>query len=122
MKGSGRIPEFRDLTDPERLLLERLLVQGTPGAQAYAEQLAHVTVVSRCSCGCPTIDLAVRGQAALAGSPSEILAEASGVSPEKVQFGILLHARAGLLSELEVYCMDAGGAFTLPEIDRMEFL
>jgi hypothetical protein len=122
MKGSGRIPEFRDLTDPERLLLERLLVQGTPGAQAYAEQLAYMTVVSRCSCGCPTIDLAVRGQAASAGSPSEILAEATGMSSEKVRFGIILHARAGLLSELEVYAMDRGGAFTLPEIDRIEFL
>ncbi len=72
--------------------------------------------------GCPTIDLAVRGRAASPGSPAEILSEASGVSPESVQFGIILHARAGLLSELEVYALGEGGAFPLPEIDRLEFL
>ena len=44
-----------------------------------------------------------------------------GVSPEKVRFGIILHAREGLLSELEVYPLDADRAFTLPKIDRIEF-
>jgi len=121
MTGSGRIPEFRELTNSERSLLERLLEQGTPRAKVYAEQLSQVTVVSRCSCGCPTIDPAVRGQAASPGSPSEILSEARGMSPEKVQFGIILHAREGLLSELEVYALGEAGAFTLPEIDRIEF-
>jgi hypothetical protein len=67
------------------------------------------------------IDLAVSGQAASPGRPSEILSEAGGVSPEKVPFGIILHARAGLLSELEVYAVGEAGAFTLPEIDRIAF-
>ncbi len=49
MTATGRIPEFRELTNPERLLLERLLEEGTSRAKVYAEQLPHVTVVSRCS-------------------------------------------------------------------------
>jgi hypothetical protein len=44
MKGSGRIPEFRELADQERLLLERLLERGTPRAKVYAHQLSQVTV------------------------------------------------------------------------------
>jgi hypothetical protein len=121
METSYRIPEARELTNKERSLLEELLRHGTPASKVYAEQLPHVTVVSRCSCGCPTIDLAVRGQAASPGSPSQVLSEARGVSPEQVRFGIILHARAGLISELEVYPMDVAGTFTLPEIDRLEF-
>ena len=37
------------------------------------------------------------------GSPSEILSEAGGMSPEKVRCGIILHARERLLPKLEVY-------------------
>lgn len=121
METSYRIPEAREVTNKERLLLVELLRHGTPASKVYAEQLPHVTVVSRCSCGCPTIDLAVRGQAASPGSPSQILTEAGGVSPEQVRFAIILHAREGLISELEVYPIGPAGTFTLPEIDRLGF-
>jgi hypothetical protein len=121
METSYRIPEARELTNKERLLLEEFLRHGTPKSKVYAEQLPYVTVVSRCSCGCPTIDLAVRGQTAPPGSPSQILSDAGGVSPEQVRFGIIVHAREGLISELEVYPIDLAGTFSLPEIDRIEF-
>jgi len=39
MKDSGRIPEFRELTNKKRLLLERLFEHGTPKSKVYAEQL-----------------------------------------------------------------------------------
>jgi len=47
--------------------------------------------------------LAVAGRIAPPGSPTVILAEAGGVSPEGISFGVILHGREGLLSELEVY-------------------
>jgi hypothetical protein len=97
------IPDIRDLTQNERSLLERLLLNGTSASKKYVEQVPLVTVVSRCGCGCPTIDLAVGGRGARLRSPTEILSEAGGLSPEGVRFGIILHAREGLLSELEVY-------------------
>ncbi len=116
-----RIPEARELTSEERLLLEHLLRHGTREATAYLEQMPRVTVVSRCGCGCPTIDLAVGGQTAPPGSGSTILCDALGVSPEGVRFGIILHAREGLLSELEVYPTDGDAVFSLPPIDCIEF-
>lgn len=83
-------------------------------------QLPLVSVASRCGCGCPTINLAVDGKVASHRSPSLILSEASGVSPEGVSFGIILHCRDGLISELEVYPLK-DVAFTLPEIEQIEF-
>src|SRR5437764_301468 len=53
------IPDVRDLRRDERDLIAWLLEHGEPEAVAYVSQLPDVTVVSHCSCGCPTIDLAV---------------------------------------------------------------
>jgi len=114
-------PNFRSLTPEERDLLERLLGRGTENAERYLKQLPDTTVVGKCSCGCPTLDLAVRGIAASLSSPSTILADARGVSPEGVQFEIILHAREGLLSELEAYSiLGESSGFTLPPIDEIE--
>jgi len=85
------------------------------------EQLSRATVVGRCDCGCPSIDLAVDGRTARAGSPSTILCEAQGVSPEGVRFGIILHGREGLLSELEVFPVGTDGSFTLPDVEQIDF-
>jgi hypothetical protein len=116
-----RVPDARDLTSKERLLLQRLLLHGTEKSKPYIEQFPRVTVASRCGCGCPTVDLAVGGRVASLGSPTVILAEAGGVSPEGVSFGIILHGREGLISELEVYPIDGEGLFTLPDIDNIDF-
>ena len=116
-----RVQENRGLTGKERLLLERLLSRGTPDSKSYVEQLPLVTVASRCGCGCPTIDLAVGGRVASPRSPTVILSEAGGVSPEGISFGIILHGRDGLISELELYPVDGEGVFTIPDIERIEF-
>src|SRR5262245_13669856 len=115
-----RVPEDRELTEKERLLIERLLSNGNAESRTYVAQLSRVTVVSRCSCGCPTVDLAVDGRTASLGSATEILGEAGGVSPEGRPFGVILHGRQGLLSELEVYPLGSDAPFTLPEIDQID--
>jgi hypothetical protein len=116
-----RVQVHRGLTDNERLLLERLLSRGTPEAKGYVEQLPLVTVASRCGCGCPTVDLAVGGRVASPRSPTVILSEAGGVSPEGISFGIILHGREGLVSELEFYPVDGEGVFTMPDLDTIDF-
>lgn len=116
-----RVPDARELSRDERALLDRLLLHGASAAKPYVEQLLRVTVASRCGCGCPTIDLAVDGRTASPGSPTLILSEAGGVSPEGISFGVILHGREGLISELEVYPVDGEGAFTLPDIEKIEF-
>ncbi len=97
------ITDLRPLREDERALLEWLLRHGSPSAERYLDQLDKVTVVSRCSCGCPTIDLAVDGKTAPMSAGSDILADFEARSPEGGLIGILLHVRNGLLSELEVY-------------------
>jgi hypothetical protein len=116
-----RVPEARELSEKERVLLEQLLLHGTAESRTYVEQLSRVTVASRCGCGCPTIDLAVADRIAPPGSPTVILSEAGGVSPEGISFGVILHGREGLLSELEVYPIEGDAVFTLPDLDQIEF-
>jgi hypothetical protein len=116
-----RVPDARKLSEKERVLLEQLLFHGTAEAKAYVEQLPCVTVASRCGCGCPTIDLAVGDRIASLASPTVILSEAGGISPEGISFGVILHGREGLLSELEVYPIERDAVFTLPEIDQIRF-
>jgi hypothetical protein len=111
----------RSLTEKERALLEQLLAHGTPESTTYTEQLPLVKVVSRCGCGCPTIDFGVGGRAASLESPTVILAEAGGTSPEGISFGIILHGREGLISELEFYPVDGEGAFTIPDLSTINF-
>ena len=80
-----RIPESRPLRAEERHLLARLLAHGTRDAAFYSHQLPDVSVVSRCGCGCLTIDLAVDSHAASHSSPTTILAEGGGTSPEGIR-------------------------------------
>ena len=119
--GEIRVQESRNLTEKERMLLEALFAHGTPASKAYADQLPLVVAISRCSCGCPTIDLGVGNRAASLGSPTVILAEGGGVSPEGISFGIILHGREGLISELEFYAIDGKGEFSIPDLDQIQF-
>ncbi len=108
-----RIADRRFLSNEEHALLEWLLAHGGPNAGPYAAQVPRVSVVSRCGCGCPTIDLAVDGVETFGGS--ELIADFEGRSPEGLRVGVILHAREGQLSELEVYPIDeAKGPFALP--------
>jgi hypothetical protein len=114
------IPDARPLTERERELLAFLLKHGEPEAAAFVDQLPEVTVVSHCSCGCPTLDLAVGGRRGI--GPSTILADVLAVSPEGVRCGIILHGREGLISELEGYLLDDKRSFTFPDVDKITFL
>ena len=114
------IPDVRPLSEDERRLLEWLLHHGTPAAASYLEQLPGVSVVARCSCGCPTIDLAVSGRAASLFSPTTILADVDASSPEGVRVGIIVHGREGMISELEVYSLGGETRFSLPRIEDIQ--
>jgi hypothetical protein len=115
------VPDIRLLTADERQLLEWLLSHGTSEAATYLEQLPRVSVFARCGCGCPSIDLAVGERAAQLFSPSTILADAAGKSPEGVGVGIIVHGREGLISELEVYSLAGEDVrFTLPRIEDID--
>jgi hypothetical protein len=109
--------ERRPLTKEERTLLEWLITNGNPDAQQYTSQIADVTVVGRCTCGCPSIDLAVGDHEQRKSGPSTILADFEGKTREGIEVGVILHAREGHISELEVYAIpDVKAPFNLPII------
>jgi hypothetical protein len=112
--------EYRDLTPEERRLLEWLIANGTPAAPAYASQLPEVRVVARCTCGCPTLDLALGEKKARTVGPSTILADVTGRSPEGVPVSVILHVREGEISELEVISLDETEVFGLPTPEMLE--
>lgn len=112
------VPEERPLSPQEVALLEWLVSHGRPDAGEYRSQICKLRVVSRCGCGCPTIDFAI-GSQRKTGS-SHIIADGMGKSPEGAVVGVILHVRDGEISELEVY--SAAGetvSLTLPPIDSI---
>jgi hypothetical protein len=118
---AGFRDERRALTAAERALLEWLLEHGTAQAREFLPQLERVRVVSVCTCGCPTIDFAMDGGESAPTGPHANLADVVGTSPEGVEVGVILHARGGELSELEVYSFGGvDGAFGLPGIETLK--
>ena len=111
---------LRQVSKPERELLAFLLSPDDI-PQVYRDQIESVQVSGCCGCGCPTIELAVDSRSAALSSESEILAEMFGTSPEGVTCGVLLHAREGLLSELEAYSLDDVSTFTFPAVSSLAF-
>ena len=115
-------PERRDLTFDERRLLEWLIAHGNAHASAFALQLPRVKVVARCTCGCPTLDLALDEKKSRTVGASTILAGAAGRSPEGVPVNVILHAREGEISELEVISCDETKVFGLPTPETLEVI
>ena len=114
-------PERRLLTQEERKLLEWLLANGSREAKPYISQIAKVNVVGRCTCGCPTIDLALGNREQRKTAPSIILADFTGKTPEGIEVGVIVHAREGEISELEVYAIpDWKGPFNLPSVESLK--
>jgi hypothetical protein len=119
--GAYTIVENRPLSPEEGTLIEWLIANGAPEAKTYALQLGGLHVVARCSCGCPTVDLAVRDAQASTKGPSQILADFLGFTPEGIQVGVILHAREGKISELEVYPLGETVG-SLPRIESLKRL
>jgi hypothetical protein len=114
------VPDDRQLTTDERQLIAWLIDHGSEEAAAYRGQLSRVHVVSKCGCGCPSVDLALTGSSKRSG-PSAILADVTGRSPEGVLVGVMLHGREGELSELEVYSKEGQvSSFRLPQPADLE--
>jgi hypothetical protein len=118
---AGRIEDRRELTPRERQLLEELLRRSRSTSAEHFAQLSGVSVISRCGCGCPTIDLAVSGHSPAPPSESTtIIADGEARTPEGVLAGVILHTRRGFLSELEVYSMEGvEHSFSLPHPDAV---
>ena len=113
------IADRRELSAKERTLVQRLLRAAGADGEPYVQQVPALHVVARCSCGCPSVDFGVGDRTTDILGPTSVIAEGDGISPEGVRFGVLLHIREGLLSELEIYAMDLEPPFTLLDVDQI---
>lgn len=114
----GMQPENRSITAKERSLVEWLLRHGNTGAEQFLKQVDSLRVVSKCSCGCPTVYFAPEG-AQVAQTAERILADFLA-KVDGQDAGIILFQREGRLSSLEVYSLaGTDKPFGLPELETI---
>ena len=115
----GMESQNRPITAKERILIEWLLRHGNPGSEQFLQQLDPLFVVSKCICGCPTVNFAREGES-VPHEAEHILADYLA-TVDSADVGIILFQRGGgRLSSLEVYSQ-AGTEkpFGLPEIESI---
>lgn len=113
------ISASRQPTEDERKLVEWLVANGSPDALKYACQIPRLQVVSRCPCGCPSVDFAIANRSRFGSS--EVIVRADGRSPEGTPVWVMLHSRQGELAELEVYPLaNDAGVFGLPKPESLK--
>ena len=99
------IPEDRDLTSAERVLVTWLLEHGIREAQPFLAQVPGLRVVSRCQCGCASINF---GPAHAA--PMQVLSEYMYEQPSGGLTGVFVFAQSGRLAGLDVWSIDGRGS------------
>ena len=120
MAGAAPIPEDRPLTAQESALVRWMLEHGTLAAARFLPQLATARVVSRCYCGCASVDFSVGGVVPAPG-PLGILADFEYRTPEGHLCGVFVFEREGLLAGLEVWSVDGlSTPSTLPAIEQLQ--
>lgn len=87
----------RPLTTRELAVVRRLLVLG--GNLEAQPNLDELQVVGRCECGCATIDFAEDTEG------SSPLVDVFGRTADGADVGVILWARHGFLSGLEIYTL-----------------
>jgi hypothetical protein len=109
----------RPLTPEEVSVMSWLLTNSGENALKFLPQLSEIRVHGKCSCGCPTIDLA--GARTIAsdyhgtGLLADVVGEVSGTD-----VGVLLFQKDGLLTCLEIYAFgDNPPDFSLPKTSTL---
>jgi hypothetical protein len=123
MAGTASIPEDRPLTTHEAALVRWILEHGTAPAASFLPQLAEARVVSRCYCGCASVDFSIGGVVPPPGDGIGILADFEYRTAEGHLCGAFVFERAGLLAGLEVWSVDGlSTPSTLPAIEQVQQL
>jgi hypothetical protein len=107
----------RALAADEIALLRALLEKGDH--EEFLPQLEVACVTGGCSCGCPTVGIAVPENTAVRTAAPKILVDVLG-DVEGRMVGVLVFQAGGMLSELEVYDIcGVDGKFGLPAIESI---
>lgn len=110
----------RPLTAEERSLVQWLLEHGNPDAAALLPQLAEAWVVSRCGCGCASINFAIGGMAPPSSQGMHILSDYVWQTAEGATCGVFVFSVGGQLAGMEVVSLDGlSTGSSLPSIDQL---
>jgi hypothetical protein len=98
-----------------------MLEHGTASAAGFVPQLTKARVVSRCGCGCASVNFAVAGVVAPPSDGIGILADFEYRTAEGHLCGAFVFERAGLLAGLEVWSVDGlTTPSTLPTSEQLQ--
>jgi len=111
------IADRRPLTHPERELTRWMLEHGGPAAAALLPQVDGASVVTRCPCGCASVDFEVAGFPPPTGG-LHILGDYL-FGGEEDPSGAFVFERAGVLAGIEVYGLAGEAPSTLPRPDSL---
>jgi hypothetical protein len=100
------IADARDLRPDERTLVTWLLEHGVPGARDYLAQVAAIRLISRCGCGCASLNFEIDGKGWPSRDGMKILSDHEWRDPLGHLFGIFLFAKANTLAGIDVYSVD----------------
>jgi hypothetical protein len=108
----------RAVTREEAAVIEWLLRHGEQGSDHFFAQIETLTIVSRCTCGCPTVYFELENNQASRKGEHLISDQLGTVDGEDV--GVMLFELNGRLSSLEVYsCAGADKPFGLPKLEDL---
>jgi hypothetical protein len=108
----------RPATQEEREVVRWLLEHGDPKYRPLTSQVDGLKVVSKCTCGCPTINFALDGDPPSRKGTRLIGDFVATVDDQDV--GVLLFENDGKLSSLEVYSFAGSDKpFGLPNVDTL---
>ena len=109
-EGRGAHIGERAASPEETTLVRWLLEQGTLAARGYLAQVDTLRVVSRCPCGCASVDFTREPSGGL-----EILSDYHWEDEQGRLFGVFVFARGGVLARLEVWSIDGEAPGSLPD-------
>jgi hypothetical protein len=108
----------RAVTREEAAVIEWLLRHGEQRSDRFFAQIETLTIVSRCTCGCPTVYFELANNQASRKGERLISDQLGTVDGEDV--GVMLFELNGRLSTLEVYsCAGADKPFGLPKLEDL---
>lgn len=102
----AEIPDNRELSVAERQLTRWLLERAGPDAAALLGQVDQVRVVSRCGCGCASVNFDLEGQGWRTPGGMTVYAEHEWRDADGRLCGIFVFAKGGWLAGLEVWSPD----------------
>lgn len=108
-KSSVPIPS-RPLSRHEHSLAQWMLEHGEPAGISFLAQLPSIRVVSRCACGCGSIDFEVDSR----DSPEAGLRVLGDFVIGDSSYGAFIFERGGVLAGIELYAMATDPPDNLP--------